>query len=385
MIQRNAAETLVRLAKQFKAVAITGPRQSGKTTLVRSVFADKQYVNLENPDTRLFAMDDPRGFISQYPGGAILDEVQRVPQLFSYLQQVLDEFDGTGMFILTGSNNFLLQESISQSLAGRVGYLFLLPLSLSELEWKIGTTNEILFKGGYPVLHSSGTDSSLFLANYIRTYVERDVRLVKNITDLYAFEKFLRLCAGRTGQLLNMSNIALETGVDMKTIASWIGVLETSFIVFRLQPYHKNYNKRIVKMPKLYFYDTGLAAALMGIEKADQLATHPFRGNLFENLVILELMKRRFNKALQKKLYFWRDSTGHEIDVILERSGAQLPLEIKSGKTVTDDFFKGLNYWRKLTGSDKGYLIYDGDSVQERSNGISVIPLRDLGRIDLDE
>jgi predicted AAA+ superfamily ATPase len=328
-------------------------------------------------------MDDPRGFLSQYPDGAILDEVQRVPELFSYLQQVLDEFDGAGMFILTGSNNFLLQENISQSLAGRVGYLFLLPLSLSELDWNSTSSNELLFRGGYPVLHDSSADSSLFFANYIRTYVERDVRLIKNITDLFAFEKFLRLCAGRTGQLLNMSSIAMETGVDVKTIGSWIGVLETSFIAFRLQPYHKNYNKRIVKMPKLYFYDTGLAVALLGIENKDQLATHPFRGNLFENLVILELMKRRFNKALQKKLYFWRDNSGHEIDVILERSAAQLPLEIKSGKTVTDDFFKGLAYWRKLSGADQGFLVYDGETAQERSNGISVIPLSALGNFDL--
>jgi uncharacterized protein len=383
MIQRNAAETLVRLSDQFKAVAVTGPRQSGKTTLVRAVFTGKPYVNLENPDSRRFAMDDPRGFLSQYPGGAILDEVQRVPELFSYLQQVLDEFDGTGMFILTGSNNFLLQENISQSLAGRVGYLFLLPLSLSELGWNSTSSNELLFRGGYPALYSNSTDSSLFYANYLRTYVERDVRLIKNITDLFAFEKFLRLCAGRTGQLLNMSSIAMESGVDVKTIGSWIGVLETSFIAFRLQPYHKNYNKRIVKMPKLYFYDTGLAVALMGIENTDQLAIHPFRGNLFENLVILELMKRRFNKALQKKLYFWRDNSGHEIDVILERAGAQLPLEIKSGKTVSDDFFKGLDYWRKLTGADQGYLVYDGETAQERSNGISVIPLKNLGSYDL--
>lgn len=383
MIQRNAAKTLVRLSDQFKAVAVTGPRQSGKTTLVRAVFTGKPYVNLENPDSRRFAMDDPRGFLSQYPGGAILDEVQRVPELFSYLQQVLDEFDGTGMFILTGSNNFLLQENISQSLAGRVGYLFLLPLSLSELGWNSTSSNKLIFRGGYPALYSSSADSSLFYANYLRTYVERDVRLIKNITDLFAFEKFLRLCAGRTGQLLNMSSIAMESGVDVKTIGSWIGVLETSFIAFRLQPYHKNYNKRIVKMPKLYFYDTGLAVALMGIENTDQLAIHPFRGNLFENMVILELMKRRYNKALQKKLYFWRDNSGHEIDVIMERAGAQLPLEIKSGKTVSDDFFKGLDYWRKLTGADQGYLVYDGETAQERSNGISVIPLKNLGSYDL--
>lgn len=382
MIQRNAAKTLASLAKQFKAVAVTGPRQSGKTTLVRYVFEDKAYVNLENPDTRLFAREDPRGFLDQYPEGAILDEIQRVPELFSYLQQVLDEYKGKGLFILTGSNNFLLQENISQSLAGRVAYVFLLPLSLSELEGRSAPTNEMIYKGGYPMLYDSNTECSVYYANYIRTYIERDVRQIKNISDLYTFERFLRLCAGRTGQLLNMSSLAVETGVDVKTISSWISILETSFIVFRLQPHHKNYNKRIVKMPKLYFYDTGLAVSLMGIERAEQLAIHPFRGNLFENLVIVELLKQRFNRAKENNLYFWRDNAGHEVDVILEQHTGQIPVEIKSGKTVTVDFFKGLSYWQKLTATQTGYLVYDGKALQRRSDGISVIPLKELSSIN---
>ena len=223
-------------------------------------------------------MEDPRGYLANYPEGAILDEVQRAPELFSYLQQILDENPANGLFILTGSNNFLIQVSIAQSLAGRVGYLFLLPLSLSETEME--NSDRLMIRGGYPAIHQGNMETSRFFANYIRTYVERDGRLLKNITDLYLFERFIRLCAGRTGQLLNMNNLATEAGVDNKTIGSWIGVLETSFILFRLQPYHRNFNKRIVKTPKLYFYDTGLALALLGIENESQLSLSPFRGSL---------------------------------------------------------------------------------------------------------
>ncbi len=242
MIKREAERELILLAAQFKVVAVTGPRQSGKTTLVRKVFANKPYANLENPDIRRFAMDDPRGFLSNYPNGAVLDEIQRVPDLFSFLQQIIDENDQHGMFILTGSNNFLLNEKISQSLAGRVGYLFLLPLSLNEINPGPNEINRLLFTGAYPELYQKKSDPVKYYANYIRTYVERDVRLIKNINDLYSFERFLRLCAGRIGQMLNMSSLAAEVGVDVKTVGSWIGVLEASFIVFRLNPYYKNYH-----------------------------------------------------------------------------------------------------------------------------------------------
>jgi len=327
MIQREAEAEIRTLARQFKAVAIVGPRQSGKTTLVRHIFKDKPYVNLENPDLRLYATDDPRGFLSNYPQGAVLDEVQRVPELFSYLQQILDEVKIKGMFILTGSNNFLLQERISQSLSGRVGYLSLLPLSLNEINNSQINSNQLIHKGCYPVLYSEEVDPAKWYANYIRTYVERDVRLIKNIADLTTFERFLRLCAGRIGQLLNMSSLAVETGVDTKTIGAWISVLESSFIVFRLQPYHENFNKRIVKMPKLYFYDTGLATALLGIEKAEQLTLNPFRGSLFENMVILELLKKRFNEGKAHNLYFWRDNLGNEVDLIIKHSNRLLLLK----------------------------------------------------------
>lgn len=382
MIKRIAVNELLKLAGQFKAVAVTGPRQSGKTTLVRSVFPDKPYVNLENPDLRRFAVEDPRGFLSNYPDGAVFDEIQRAPEIFSYLQQILDDNNKPGMFVLTGSNNFLLQDNISQSLAGRVGYLFLLPLSIVEINSDV-KADVLIYKGGYPELYNQETDISKYYLNYIRTYIERDVRLIKNITDLYAFEKFVRLCAGRIGQLLNLSNLATETGVDVKTISSWISVLETSFIAFRLQPFHQNFNKRIVKMPKLYFYDTGLAAALLGIENQSQIMLNPYRGNLFENLIVVEMLKRRFNTGKQNNLFFWRDNTGNEIDLLINRNNELIPVEIKSGQTISSELFKGLEFWQKLQKAEvKGYLVYAGDIAQQRSNGIKVVPFHKLNQID---
>lgn len=375
MIKRVAEKSLLEMAKQFKSVAVIGPRQSGKTTLVEAVFPKKPYVNLENPDYRQFASEDTRGFLSGYPGGAIFDEVQRVPELFSYLQQILDESDKTGQFILTGSNNFLMHENISQSLAGRIGLLTLLPFSMDEVGINKSTSiNELLFKGFYPPLYDKKFDTATWFANYITTYVERDVRLIKNITNFSAFEKFIRLCAGRCGQLLNMHNLAIETGVDGKTIASWIGILEMSYIIFRLYPHHKNFNKRIVKMPKLYFYDTGLAASLLGIESAEQLVLHPFRGSLFENLIIVELLKQRFNKGLKSNLSFWRDNVGHEIDLLMQNGDTLTPVEIKSGQTVTNDYFKGLEFWEKINPGSKGFIVYAGSNKQKRSNRIDILP-----------
>lgn len=345
------------------------------------VFKDKPYANLENPDIRKFAFEDPIGFLSNYPQGAVLDEIQRVPELFSYLQQILDDATTNGQFILTGSNNFLLQENISQSLAGRVGYLFLLPLSLQEINHKGINSNQLILKGWYPALYNEDTNPAKWYPNYIRTYIERDVRLIKNITDLFAFERFLRLCAGRIGQLLNMSSLAVEVGVDVKSISSWIGILETSFIVFRLQPYHANFNKRIVKMPKLYFYDTGLAVALLGVENVGQLTLHPFRGSLFENLVIVDFLKRRYNKGKLNNLFFWRDNVGNEIDLLIEEGNQRLPVEIKSGQTITNDFFKGIQFWNKMTQTEGGIIIYGGEMLQKRSNGITVVPLNDIDEI----
>lgn len=383
LLTRTVEKELRTLAGQFKAVAVVGPRQSGKTTLVRMAFPDKAYVSLENPDTRRFAIEDPRGFIASYPDGAILDEIQRTPDIFSYLQQVLDENKGKGRFIITGSNNFLLQENISQSLAGRVGYLYLLPLSIDELPKHKLSVNEQIHKGFYPAMYEQEgqTDVSKYYQNYIRTYIERDVRLIRNVTDLYTFERFLRLCAGRSGQLLNMNSLAVETGVDNKTIGAWLSVLEASFVVFRLQPYHRNYNKRIVKMPKLYFYDTGVASALLGIENPDQLALHPFRGGLFENMVVIDFLKSRYNRGKPNNLYFWRDSLGTEIDLLVEQANSLLPIEIKSGQTITDDYFKSMSAWLRISGMEKGWVIYAGDEKQVRSNGITVLPLNEMERL----
>jgi predicted AAA+ superfamily ATPase len=383
MIFRAATFKVQFLAQQFKAVAIIGPRQSGKTTLAKYVFPEKAYVNFENPDTRLFATEDPRGFLSNYPDGAIFDEAQRVPALFSYLQQILDESLTNGLFIITGSNNFLLQESILQSLAGRVAYLTLLPLTLEEIGTQHTTCNELLVRGAYPGLYKEAIDPNTWYANYIRTYIERDVRLVKNINNLLTFERFVRLCAGRVGQLLNMQSLAIEVGVDAKTINTWMGILEMTFVVFRLQPYHKNFNKRLVKMPKLYFYDTGLAAALLGIENSQQLELNPFRGALFENFVILDLIKQRFNQAKASNLFFWRDSAGNELDILIDQTERLIPVEIKSGQTVTPAFFKGLNYWQKLTGEEGGYVIYGGNQMEKRSQGRTVLPYTDLAKLPL--
>ena len=375
MIKRKAEEELRNLARQFKAVAIVGPRQSGKTTLARYVFKEKPYVNLENPDTRQFAMDDPRAFLDQFPDGALLDEAQRVPLLFSYLQQLLDEDPTPGKFIITGSNNFLLQEGITQSLAGRIAYLYLLPFSASELSEIISEdAHAFIYKGGYPPIYDQPVEPEKWYSNYIHTYVERDVRQIKNITNLVTFERFMKLCAGRAGQLLNMNSLAIEAGVDQKTIQSWLGVLESSFVLFRLQPHHINFNKRIVKMPKLYFYDTGLLCSLLGIQNKDQLLYHPLAGNIFENMILTELVKHQQNHLLSSKLYFWRDSTGREVDVIIDSGAGLFPVEIKSGKTITSEYFKALEYWQQISETTQGAVIYAGDERQNRSNGITILP-----------
>ncbi len=374
MIKRKTEKELKLLATQFKAVALVGPRQSGKTTLAKYAFPDLPYVSLENPDTRRFAIEDPRGFLSQYKLGAILDEAQRVPELFSYLQEILDETKITGRFIITGSNNFLLQENISQSLAGRIAYMYLLPFSVSELPNKvIGDLHKLMYKGLYPPVYDQVVDSGKWYSNYIQTYIEKDVRQIKNISDLNSFERFIRLCAGRTGQLLNMNNLALETGVNGKTIASWIGVLESSFIIHRLPPHHKNFNKRLVKMPKLYFYDTGLLCSLLGISNSEQLQFHYMAGSIFANFIINELIKNRFNRGEKNNLFFWRDNVGHEIDVLIETYNDLMPIEIKSGKTITQDYFKNLLFWQKISKSKNGKIIYAGNEMQKRSNGIEVV------------
>ncbi|TDE12152.1 ATP-binding protein [Dyadobacter psychrotolerans] len=376
MIERIASQKVLQLSKVFKSVAITGPRQSGKTTLVKSLFPEKVYLSLENPDTRRFAIEDPRGFLNGYESGAIFDEVQRTPELFSYLQEILDSSQEAGRFILTGSNNFLLQQNISQSLAGRVAILNLLPFSTDELfagSKAAPDENELILKGLYPPIYDMGIPPEDWYPNYLRTYIDRDVRQIKNITDLIVFERFMRFLAGRSGQELNLTSLAVETGVDTKTIQSWIGILESSFIIYLLRPHYKNFNKTLIKRPKIYFYDTGLVCSLLGIISKDQLLQHPLRGSLFESLVVTELVKKRTNTGKQINLYYWRDKTGHEVDVIIDNGTSLLPVEIKAGKTINSEFFKSLIYWNKLSGQKSGLIVYAGDQEEERSNGINVM------------
>jgi len=386
MIQRVAKKKLLDLASKFKAVAVTGARQTGKTTLLKQVFKGKPYVSLENPDTRAFALEDPRGFLAMYPRGAVLDEVQRTPELFSYLQEILDDSKTKGLFILSGSNNFLLQQTISQTLAGRVGYLSLLPFSLGELS-KAGQLpaddNELMLKGFYPPIYDQEIPPLDWCPNYIRTYIEKDVRQIKNIADLIVFERFLKLLAGRTGQELNHSAIAVEAGVDVKTVQSWIGILESSYIVYLVKPHHQNFNKVLVKRPKLYFYDTALVCYLLGIRNAGQLEFHPLRGAIFESMVVTELVKKRTHAGLPVNLFFWRDKTGHEIDILVDEGGQLTPIEIKSGKTFSAAYFKNIAYWSKLSGSDEAVLLYAGKEHQRRSGGREVMNWRKISQRDL--
>ncbi len=380
MIQRIASKHITELAALFKVIAVTGPRQSGKTTLVKYNFPDKAYVNLEMPANRQFATDDPVGFLQQYPGGVILDEVQYVPHLFSYIQDIVDTKNQPGMFILTGSNNFLLNKRISQSLAGRVAYINLLPFNYAEIKDLHPEFDEqdYMLTGFYPPVYDQKIPYSLWYPNYIRSYVERDVRQIKNINNLVHFERFLQLLAGHTAQELNYHSLSVSLGIDIKTVQSWIAVLEQSYIVFLLKSYHKNYNKTIVKRPKLFFYDTGIVCSLLGITSKQVLNTHPQKGAIFENMIVSEFVKYARHAALPHRFYYWRDKTGREIDLIIEKDNTAVPVEIKVGKTVQDYFFKSIRYWLKLTGNPQGYLVYAGDQAQKRSDGLEVTGWKNL-------
>ena len=385
MINRSATLTLKKMAKGYPVITITGPRQSGKTTLARFVFAHKPYVSLEEPDQMEFAQEDPRGFLAQYPDGAILDEVQRCPALFSYIQGIVDKNKRSGLFILTGSQQFGLISKVTQSLAGRVGLLHLLPFSLGELKangMAPKSLDDALFKGMYPPIYDRKLSPSSWYANYVLTYIERDVRQMVNVRDLTTFQRFVRMCAARTGQVLNLSGLANDCGITHNTAKAWLSVLEASYIIFLIKPHHRNFGKRLIKSPKLYFYDTGLAAWLLGINDAKQLSIHAMRGALFENLMISELLKGRFNKALASNLYFWRDNTGNEIDVLIEKTGTLIPVEIKSGQTVTKDYFTGLKKWLTIADATTGssYVIYGGNEGQKRL-GIEVLPWRDIAKL----
>ena len=390
MFQRLIKPLVRATAAQYPVVTITGPRQSGKTTLARNLFARRPYVSLENPDSRAFALDDPLGFLGQFDRGAILDEVQHVPALFSYIQTIVDEDPRPGRFILTGSQNFSLLEKVSQSLSGRTAVFHLLPLSQAELTGRKtipldaigrkvpkrksvgGVPFDALFKGFYPRIHDKGLDPQVWLRNYYLTYVERDVRTLVNVGDIESFGRFVRHCAARSGQLLNLVSLGNDCGISNDTAKRWLSVLETSFIVYLLRPYHKNFGKRLVKSPKLYFLDTGLLCYLLRIRSAEDLATHSARGAVFETFAVSELLKAFHNQGRDPDIYFWRDSTGHEIDLLIATGDDLVPIEIKSGQTVASDFFDSLKYWRRLPGQAEApvSLVYGGDTTSKRKDGI---------------
>ena len=373
MIYRTLKEKLKQLIQFYPVVSVTGPRQSGKTTLIRDTFSHLPYVSLENPDNRELALDDPRLFLSNYPQGAVLDEIQRTPLLFSYIQGIVDENEQV-KFVLSGSQNFLLSEQISQSLAGRVGILQLLPFSMLELKnagLLSDSYEEVAVRGFYPRIFDKGIPAEDFYPNYMRTYVERDVRQLTQVGNLTTFSTFVKLCAGRVGQLLNMSELSNDAGIAVNTVKSWLNILEASYIVFRLYPHYKNFNKRLIKMPKLYFYDTGLLSYLLTINTPQDLFAHFARGSIFENLIIVELIKNAYHRGKASQVYFWRDHRGKEIDLLLEKGQQLIPVEIKSGTTKTMDYFKNLSYWNELSGNapNASYVVYGGTETLNTKQG----------------
>jgi predicted AAA+ superfamily ATPase len=375
MFERSIALAIQEVRRYYPILYLGGPRQSGKTTLLRSLFADLPYANLESPELRLLAEQDPRRFLGSFvtAGGAVLDEAQRVPHLFSYLQVMVDE-NRALRFMLSGSQNFLMMESITQSLAGRVGILNLFPLSLAELQkanFYPASIEDFVWRGGYPALYHQGTPPSILFNNYIQTYLERDVRLLRNIGDLSLFNRFLRLCAGRVGQPLNMTNLANDTGLSVNTIKSWLSVLEASYLIFYLPPYYQNFTKRIIKSPKYYFFDTGLLCHLLGIESPTQLSTHHFYGQIVENAIIADLYKKRTNAGQKPTFWFWQDQHGSEVDLLIEEAGQLVAVEIKSAYTFNTRMMSGLTKWRQLSGStlEDLYLVYAGDQTIQLSDG----------------
>lgn len=399
MIKRHLATALRKAARQFPVVTVTGPRQSGKTTLVRAVFPAYAYASLEDPDQREFATEDPRGFLGQFSGKVILDEVQRAPELFSYIQTVADRTGEPGMFILSGSQNFLLLERVSQTLAGRCAILHLLPFGRSELTGqkamdptRVGRSVprrdseslddlfDVLFTGSYPRIHDQRLAPQDWLAGFTQTYVERDVRSIVNVGDIEAFRRFVRLCAGRSGQLLNLSHLAVDCGISHATARRWLSVLEASFIIYLLRPHNRNFNKRLIKSPKLYFIDSGMLCYLLRIRRPEDLRLHAARGAVFESWVVSEILKAYYHQALKPDLYFWRDSAGHEIDLLIDLADVLVPVEIKSGQTLGSDFFAGLNYWRTLPGQADcpAALVSGGDASYQRSE-INVLSWRHWG------
>ncbi|MEY3675360.1 MAG: hypothetical protein RJB47_2068 [Pseudomonadota bacterium] len=386
MIPRAAASTLQRLAQGFPVLVLTGPRQSGKTTLAKSVFSDKTYISLENPDERAFALQDPKRFLQRFPQGAVLDEVQRCPELLSWLQAWVDERGVMGDFVLTGSSQFDLMVGVTQTLAGRVGRVELLPLCADEMatsQKAPADLNTALFQGCYPALYDRDVSPPDWFANYISTYIERDVRQLVAVRNLTQFQTFVKMCAARSGQLLNLTSLGADCGISSVTAKQWLSVLEASYIVSLLQPHHRNFGKRLVKAPKLYFCDVGLAAWLLGIRDATSLDTHAARGALFETYVVSELMKQRLNAGQPRDLYFWRDSAGNEVDVVIESAQGLQAIEIKSGSTFASDWTDGLKKWQKFAGDEsiQPSLAYGGTDSHERE-GVQVWGWPALGKLN---
>ncbi|MBS1259700.1 MAG: hypothetical protein MAG551_02780 [Candidatus Scalindua arabica] len=383
MIERVVKKQILRLAKQYPVVTITGPRQSGKTTLCQALFPHKSYVSLENPDNRRVAVKDPRQFLADFPDGVVLDEIQKAPELLSYIQGIVDEKQKEGMFIITGSQQFELMDSITQSLAGRTALVKLLPFSYEEIygqKKRRQDINKIIFKGFYPRIFDKRLNPTEALAFYMATYLERDVRSIIQVQDLSRFEMFLKICATQTGQILNLSHLSNECGIAVNTVKSWLSVLEASYIIFLLRPHHKNFRKRLIKSPKLYFIDVGLAAYLLDIQDETHVKNHPLRGSLFETFVVAEILKRRFNTIKTNNLYYFRDNVGNEVDVLMDMGSEVIPIEIKSGQTMNDEFIKGLSYYRTLNPAVKqSWLIYSGDKYYQ-DEGHKICPYDQMTR-----
>lgn len=366
MYRRLIETELTVLAKSYPVVTVLGPRQSGKTTLVQKAFPKKPYVNLELPDVRAFAEADPRAFFREYPEGAVLDEIQRIPSLLSYIQDIVDRAKKPGLFILTGSYQLLLHAAITQSLAGRTALLKLLPLSLVELGETQNSLDQLMLKGFLPRVHAENLEPTRAYRNYFQTYIERDVRQLIQVKELSVFQRFIKLCAGRVGQLLNMSGLAGEVGISSQTIQHWLSILEASFIFFKLAPYFENFGKRVIKTPKLYCMDVGLLCSLLDIETETQLRRDPLRGQIFENLVVMESIKSCFNRGRESSLYYFRDHHQNEVDLIYKRGHELIPIEIKSSETFHPSFLKGVHYFQQLVAkrAPKGFLIYGGAHEQ---------------------
>ena len=371
MIQRDMTLKLKAMFGKFPVVSVLGPRQSGKTVLCRMTFPELPYVNLEDPQQRQFASEDPVGFLSNYDNGLILDEIQHVPELLSYIQVDVDEKRKNSLYLLTGSNQFQIKDKFPQSLAGRNYLLHLLPFSSSEILQQLNDAWEFVFKGGFPRIYDQDMEPGDFLGSYINNYIHRDMQQILQVRNLRQFEKFLGLCAGRSGQILNINSLANDASIDRSTVQAWLSVMEASSLIYFLRPYHKNFNKRIIKSPKLYFTDTGLASYLLGIQNLNQLKQHPLSGALFETMIISEFLKLRLNMGKRPALYYHRDNTGNEIDLIIENEGIVSAIEIKSSMTMNSSYFKNLIHWQKISkqSSENCYVIYSGNEKQKWGHG----------------